>query len=102
MNIVNQINKVHRHRIKFANFVADISITQFDKGAEPTSGKVRQISGIFPYDIGVPFVCSTAFKSESTERPPLHQFHTIGIDDVGFIGIHLLYGDRDKVGKFFG
>ena len=102
MNIVNEVDKVHRHRIEFIDFVADISVAQFDKGSQPAAAKVRKIAGIFPYDIGIPFVCGTAFKSESTERSSLYQLHTVRINDIGFVGIHLLYRDGDKVGKFFG
>ena len=102
MNVVNKVDKVHRHRIEFIDFVADISVAQFDKSSQPTAAEVCKIAGIFPYDIGISFVSGTAFKSEGTERPPLYQLHTIRINDVGFVGIHLLYGDGDKVGKFFG
>ena len=102
MNVVNQVDKVHRHCIEFIDFVADISVAQFDKSSQPTAAEVCKIAGVSPYDIGIPFVCGTAFKSKSTERSPLYQLHTIRINDIGFVGIYLLYRDGDKVGKFFG
>ena len=102
MNVVNKVDKVHRHCIEFIDFVADISVAQFDKSSQPAAAEVCKIAGIFPYDIGIPFISGTAFKPESTERPPLYQLHTVRINDIGFVGIYLLYGDGNKVGKFFG
>ena len=73
VNIIDKIDKIHCHRIKFSNFITDISIAQFNESCKPPAFKMSGIAGIFPNNRSISVVIGTALQRKTAVLAALYQ-----------------------------